>query len=195
MALKINGNDFMHGLGANEKALLNRIPVLFLRKIAAGVVRAKMRVQFTGWLQYLLPLIFVLIFSLMGGIALLLNVRVLAISFFILGALIFIIAIFDVVTSKYRLRFPERLPKRNDNLELFDLMRTRRSCRSFQVRKLTAADYKKLMESVRVHTEESQIGKSPVRFEYISAPLTVWPTVNATEFLVAITPKEYDRLA
>ncbi len=39
------------------------------------------------------------------------------------------------------------------------------------------------------------IGKSPVRFEYISAPLTVWPTVNATEFLVAIAPKKYNRLA
>jgi nitroreductase len=34
-----------------------------------------------------------------------------------------------------------------------------------------------------------------VRFEYVSAPLTVWPTVNATEFLVAIAPKQYDRLA
>jgi nitroreductase len=39
------------------------------------------------------------------------------------------------------------------------------------------------------------IGKSRVRFEYVSAPLSVWPTVNATEFLVAIAPKQYDRLA
>ena len=43
--------DFMHGLGANERALLERIPVLFLRKMAAAMVRAKMRAQFTGWLQ------------------------------------------------------------------------------------------------------------------------------------------------
>jgi hypothetical protein len=51
------------------------------------------------------------------------------------------------------------------------------------------------MTSVRVHSKEPQIGESPIRFEYISAPLTVWPTVNATEFLVAIVPKEYDCFA
>lgn len=192
---KQHNDDFMHGLGANEKALLERIPVLFLRKIAAGIVRAKMRVQFTGWLQYLLPLIFVLLSILIGGIADLLNVRLLAILFLAFGALIFTVVLFDLVTVKFRLRFPEHLPKRNEDLDLFDLMRVRRSCRSFQTRKLTDADFNELMESVRLHTKEPQIGKSPARFEYISAPLTVWPTVNATEFLVAIAPKEYDRFA
>ncbi len=195
MTHKINGNDFMQGLGANEKAILNRIPVLFLRKIATKIVRAKMRMQFTGWLQYFLPMIFVLLFSLIGGIAFLFKASFLAIPFLVLATLISMVAIFDVVTSKFRLRFPERLPKRNDTLDLFDLMRVRRSCRSFQTRKLTDAGYNELMASVRMHTEEPQIGKSPVRFEYISAPLTVWPVVNATEFLVAIAPKEYDRLA
>ncbi|MCB8946137.1 MAG: nitroreductase family protein [Ardenticatenaceae bacterium] len=185
----------MQGLGANEKAILNRIPILFLRKIATKIVLVKMRMQFTGWLQYFLPIIFVLLLSLIGGIMLLFKASFLAKPLFILATLIFMVAMFDVVTSKFRLRFPERLPKRNDTLALFDLMRVRRSCRSFQTRKLTDADYNELMESVRVHTEESQIGQSPVRFEYISAPLTVWPTVNASEFLVAIVPKEYDRLA
>jgi hypothetical protein len=51
------------------------------------------------------------------------------------------------------------------------------------------------MESVFVHTEEPQIGESLVSFEYVSAPLTVWPTVNATEFLVAIAPKDYNRFS
>jgi nitroreductase len=101
---------------------------------------------------------------------------------------------FDLITVKFQLRFPERLPKRNDNLELFDLMRVRRSCRSFQTRKLTPADYNELMEYVRLHSTAPTIGTSPVRFEYVAAPLTVWPTVNATEFLVAITPSEYNRL-
>ena len=188
-------DDFMHGLGANEKAILERIPVVFLRKIAAGLVRAKMRVQFTGWLQYLLPMIFMLLFSLIGGIAYLLNVMFLAIPLIALATLILSVAIFDIVTSKFRLRFPERLPQRNDELDLFDLMRARRSCRSFQTRKLTDDERDELMEAVRVHTEEPQIGEAPVRFEYIAAPLTVWPTVNASEFLVAITPKEYDRFA
>lgn len=192
---KVNSNDFMRGLGANERAILERLPVPFLRKIAAGIVRAKMRFQFTGWLQYLLPIIPMLLFALIGGIAHLLNIRFLSIPFLTLGTLIFTVALFDLVTVKFRLRFPERFPKRNEGLDIFDLMRVRRSCRSFQTRKLTDADHNELMESVRVHMEEPQIGKSPVRFEYISAPLTVWPTVNATEFLVAIAPKKYDRFA
>ncbi len=126
---KLNSDDFMQGLGATEKAILEQIPVLFLRKIAAGIVRAKMRVQFTGWLQYLLPIQFVLLFSFIGGIAHLFNARFLAIPFLVLGMLIFIVAIFDLVTVKFRLRFPERLPKRNDDIDLFDFMRVRRSCR------------------------------------------------------------------
>ena len=32
-----------------------------------------------------------------------------------------------------------------------------------------------------------------MRLEYVSAPIRVWPVVNATEFLVAIAPSEYDR--
>ena len=50
-------SDYLHGLGANERAIVERIPILALRKVAAGIVRAKERVQFTGWLQYLLPLL------------------------------------------------------------------------------------------------------------------------------------------
>jgi len=196
MALeKQKSDDFMKGLGANEKAILERIPVLFLRKIATGLVRAKMRVQFTGWLQYLLPLIFMLLFCLIGGITYLLNARFLTMPFLGLGAMIFIVAVFDLVTVKFRLRFPEQLPNRKDALDLFNLMRARRSCRSFQTRNLTDKDLNELMESVRLYTEEPRIGESPVSFEYVSAPLTVWPTVNATEFLVALMPKEYDRFA
>ena len=132
-----NSDEFMHGLGANEKAILERIPIIFLRKMAAGLIRAKMRLQFTGWLQYLLPLIFVLVFALIGGLANILNLRFLAIPFLTLGILILAVALFDLVTIKFRVRFPERLPKRNEGLDLFDLMRVRRSCRSFQTRKLT----------------------------------------------------------
>ncbi len=191
----VKNDDFMHGLSANERAILERIPILPLRKFAAGMVRAKMRVQFTGWLQYLLPLIFILIAFLLAGVSHLLKISFLASIFSALGYLLGIIALFDLVTVKFKLRFPERLPKRNDDLDLFDLMRARHSCRSFQTRKLTEADHAELMESVRTYLEEPKIGEAPIRFEYISAPLTVWPTVNATEFLVAIAPKEYNRLA
>jgi len=100
-----------------------------------------------------------------------------------------------VVTVKFRIRPRERRPKRNDDLALFDLMRARHSCRSFQTRKLADADRDELMASVHKHTAETKLGKSPVRFEYVSEHLTVWPTVNASEFLVAIAPLEYDRYA
>jgi len=192
---KQNIDDFIQGLGANERAILERIPVPVLRKIAARIVRLKMQLQFTGWLQYLLPVIFVISFSFIGGIFILFKIVFLAIPFLVLGLLVLIVFVFDLVTVKFRLRFPEKLPKRNDGLDLFSLMRIRRSCRSFQTRKLTDAHLNELMESVRNHLSETQIGESRIRFEYVSAPLTVWPTVNATEFLVALAPKEYDRLA
>ena len=119
--------------------------------------------------------------------------RYISIPFLGLGSLLFIISIFDLITSKYRLRFPERISKRKDNPDLFDLMRERRSCRSYQIKKLTGTNRNELMESVRIRTEEAQAGESSIRFEYISAPITVWPVVNASEFLIAIAPKEYDR--
>jgi len=96
---------------------------------------------------------------------------------------------------KFRIRFPETFPQRRDDLDLFDLMRSRRSCRSFQTRKLTSADFDEFMGYLNFHSIAPTIGKAPVRFEYASARLTVWPTVNATQFLVAIVPKEYNRLA
>ena len=188
-------NDYLHGLGANERAIVERIPSMPLRKFAAGVVRAKERVQFTGWLQYLLPLIPILILALLALVSLLLKSSFLAKFFGALGGLVLLLGLFDIVTVKFKLRPPEHLPEPLDDLDIFDLMRARHSCRSFQTRKLTEAHHAALMDSVRTHLAEPQIGDATIRFEYIAAPLTVWPTVNATEFLVAIAPKEYDRLA
>ncbi len=192
---EMKNDNYLVGLGANERALLERIPVLFLRKFAAAVMRTKMRLQFTGWLQYLLPVPLMFIIFLIAGIASLLGDTNTANIFALVGLLLFVVFIFDLITIKFQLRFPEALPKRNEHMNFFDLMRVRRSCRSFQLRKLTDADRNELMEYVRLHSEASTLGKSPVRFEYLSAPLTVWPVVNATEFLVAITPVEYNRLA
>ncbi len=194
MFKKEKNEDYLQGLGANERAILERIPVIFLRKAAAGIVRKKIKLQFSGWLQYLLPVIFVLIFSFTGGIAQLLNARFIALPMYALGALCLFIIIFDLITVKYRIRFPEALSKRK-KLDLFDLMRERRSCRSYQIRKLTKPDFNELMKSVRVHTNEFKFGDTPIRFEYISSPLTVWPVVNATEFIIAIAPKDYNRVA
>ena len=157
--------------------------------------RVKLRLQFTGWLQYIPAALVSLVFFLVAALVRLFGDLRAAAPFVFVGTLVLAVLLFDLVTVKFRLRFPERLPKRRDDLGMFDLMRARRSCRSFQTRKLTVADLGELMESVRLQRESPTIGRSPFRFEYVSAPLTVWPTVNATEFLVAIAPSAYDRLA
>jgi len=182
-------------LSANEKAIIDSIQIPILKNIFIRVWQTKLRLQFTGWLQYVPPLIVTLVIFLIGGIAHLLGGAQVAKGFAYVGYLLLAMETLDLITVKFRIRLPERLPNRKDDLELFDLMRSRRSCRSFQTRKLTSADYNELMGYVRLHSEASMLGKSPVRFEYISAPLTVWPTVNATQFLVAIAPLKYERLS
>lgn len=182
-------------LAPNEQAIVESIDIPILRNLFVKIWRAKLRLQFTGWLQYVPPAIATIVFFLLAVLVRLLGFVQFAKIFDFMGFLLSIILIFDLITVKFRLRFPERLPKRNDDLGLFDLMRLRRSCRSFQTRKLTLADYDELMNYVRIQSEAPMIGNVPVRIEYISAPLTVWPTVNATEFLVAIAPKQYNRLA
>lgn len=182
-------------LGSNEKAIINKQKITTLRNIIILVVGAKLRLQFTGWLQYMLPVPLMLVLFPMAGIAQFLGGTQAANGFAFAGSLVLMVFTFDLVTVKFRIRFPEALPQRKDDLDLFDLMRSRRSCRSFQTRKLTSADFDEFMGYVKLHSEAPTVGNSPVRFEYVSAPLTVWPTVNATQFLVAIAPKKYDRLA
>ena len=182
-------------LTPNERAVIESIRIPLLRNLFTHVWQVKLRLQFTGWLQYIPPAVATLVVFLIAGLARLIGGTQAAIPFVFFGTLLLTMLTFDLVTVKFRLRFPERLPKRRDDLDLFDLMRSRRSCRSFQTRKLTSADYDELIRYVKLHSEAPTLGKSPVRFEYVSAPLTVWPTVNATEFLVAIAPKKYDRLA
>ena len=182
-------------LGSNEKAIINKQKITTLRNLIILVVGAKLRLQFTGWLQYMLPVPLMLVLFPMAGIAQFLGGTQAANGFAFAGSLVLMVFTFDLVTVKFRIRFPEALPQRKDDLDLFDLMRSRRSCRSFQTRKLTSADFDEFMGYVKLHSEAPTVGNSPVRFEYVSAPLTVWPTVNATQFLVAIAPKKYDRLA
>jgi hypothetical protein len=182
-------------LTPNEKAIMDGIRIPILRNLFISIWHVKLRLQFTGWLQYVPPLIFTFVVFLVAALIHVLGNPPLANLFVYVGIILLAMQAFDLVTVKFRLRFPEALPQRRDDLDLFDLMRSRRSCRSFQTRKLTSADYNEFMGYVKLHSEAPTIGKSPVRFEYVSAPLTVWPTVNATQFLVAIAPKKYDRLA
>ncbi|MCP4417923.1 MAG: nitroreductase family protein [Chloroflexi bacterium] len=164
-------------------------------KILAMIWRLKLRLQFTGWLQYLPPALFSLLLFFIAALARLFGLMPVTSLFLIAGSLLLAIFTFDLITVKFHLRPREPLPERQEGLDIFDLMRFRRSCRSFQTRKLTPADFDELMGIVRLHSAAATIGDAPIRFEYVAAPLTVWPVVNATEFLVAIAPHEYDRLA
>jgi nitroreductase len=160
--------------------------------------RAKLRLQFTGWLQYLPTAVVgvcLLIVSAAGALIGTWQIVLFRVPFCI-GALLVAAAAFDVLTVKLGLRPREPLPRRRDDLHIFDLMRARRSCRSFQSRDLTSADRAELKEAVHEYTHPDQlIGTSPIRLEYIAAPLTVWPTVGGHEFIVAIAPHAYDRLS
>jgi nitroreductase len=164
-------------------------------RIFSMILSLKLRLQFTGWLQYLPTALFSLLFLLIASLAYLFGLMPVTYLFLIASGLLLVILSFDLITVKCRLRPHEPLPQRQEDMDVFDLMRVRRSCRSFQTRKLTSADFDELMEYVRLHSAEPTIGNVPIRFEYVAAPLTVWPVVNATEFLVAISPREYDRLA
>lgn len=158
----------------------------------------KHRLQFTGYLQYIPTAVLTLVFFIVAAFSWLLGNMTIAYSFGPLGALLLTVFTMDVLTVKLHLHPREPLPKGNDDLGMFDLMRARISCRSFQARKLTPGHYSELMETVKLHSVSptcNLIGKFPVRFEYVSAPITVWPVVGAHEFLVAIAPSEYNRVA
>ncbi len=182
-------------LSANEQAVIDRIPLPILRAAFERLWRVKVRLQFTGWLQYVPPALVALAVLAIAGLTQLLGLTPVATAVALAGVALLAVEAFDLVTVKFRIRPPEPRPRRLDDLDAFDLMRGRRSCRSFQTRKLTAADREELLASVRRHSTEALIGTHPVRFEYVSERLTVWPTVNASEFIVAIAPLEYDRVA
>ncbi|MCP5032588.1 MAG: nitroreductase [Actinomycetia bacterium] len=187
--------DEMHGLGANERALLERIRWAPARRLAVRIVRAKMRVQFAGWLQYLIPIPIIVLLSLLSGISWLLGVAWLTAILLTATALFLLVVVFDIITVKWKIRLPESRPSRNDHPDPFDLFRARRSCRSFQTRLMSDDDRTELLDSVRTQLDLPTMGGAPLRLEYIAAPLTVWPVVNASEFLVAVVPKAYDRSA
>jgi nitroreductase len=155
----------------------------------------KLELQFTGWLQYLLPVILAIVLLVLASIVRIFDLAIFANVFLGMSGVIFVITLFDLVTVKYNFRPTEKFPERRDEMDVFDLMRARRSCRSFQNRLLTSSDREELLQiSQELNASEiDKIGDYPIRFEYINARLTVWPVVGAQEFLVAIGPKTYCR--
>ncbi|NVK65026.1 MAG: nitroreductase family protein [Flavobacteriales bacterium] len=187
--------DIYSKLGANEKAIIDKIRNNTLKRVFIEIIGLKLKLQWKGWLQYLIPIPILLGLLLIAFIAYLLGAKYPYYGFAILAMLLSIRVFFDIVTVKYKIRFPESKPKRRDNQTIFDLMRLRHSCRSYQIKKLTEEDFNELMGSVKKQLAEPSFSQEKIRFEYISTPIRVWPVVNATEFLVAIAPKEYNRLA
>jgi nitroreductase len=160
--------------------------------------RIKVRLQFTGWFQYLPTATAALALLLVAAMGRLIGVWPLVLFWIpaCLGGLLLAVTLLDLVTVKLGIRPAEAVPRPTDDLDAFDLMRTRRSCRSFQPRNLLESHLSQVLASVRAHTAaDVLIGDSPIRFEYIAGSLTVWPSVGAHEFLVAIGPKAYDRMA
>lgn len=160
--------------------------------------RLKARLMFTGWLQYLPTVAAGIVFLAVSAVGRLIGAWQAALFWlpFTVGVLLLAAAAFDVVTLKLGVRPGESVPRRREGLDAFDLMRSRRSCRSFQSRDLSGAHRAELMRVVGEYVRPDHlIGTGPIRLEYLAAPLTVWPTVGAHEFLVAIAPRDYDRMA
>ncbi|MCP4048478.1 MAG: nitroreductase [Gammaproteobacteria bacterium] len=160
--------------------------------------KIKLWLSFTGWLLYLTNFVAVLLMLLLAAIGSWIGVWPMLLVWVPLGIAAILAAnlCFDIATVRYDLRPRERVPAPRTDLDAFDLMRARVSCRSFQSRNLTPDHLAELMEVVRVKSDpENQLGSHPIRLEYIAAPLTVWPVVGGHEFLVAIAPVEYSRLS
>jgi nitroreductase len=158
--------------------------------------KIKLRLQWSGWLQYIPNLVVAVVMLLLAVLGTLVGVfHWLFVGLpLVLAALLFINLLFDLATVRFGFHLVETEPKPRHNLGSFDLLRSRKSCRSFQKRNLSDAHRVALLEYARVQAENS-IGPHPIRFEYLAAPLTVWPVVNATEFLVAIAERDYHELA
>ncbi len=160
--------------------------------------KLKVRLQFSGWLQYIIHAIWVLMMLIIAGIGWLIGYWPVLLFWVPLGiaGLLSIGLVGTILVVKYGIHPAERIPKSKTDLDAFDLMASRHSCRSFQSRNLTAEHHAELMEVVKLYSQQNQqLGQQPIRFEYIPAPLTVWPVVGANEFLVAIAPREYNRLS
>ncbi|NOH92947.1 nitroreductase [Vibrio sp. AIC-3] len=160
--------------------------------------KLKLKLQFSGWLQYIIHAIWIFLLLLIAGVGWLIG-HWQALLFWLplgLAALLSVALVGSIVMVKYGLHPAEKLPPNKNHLDAFDLMRSRQSCRSFQSRNLTSEHHAELLKFVQFHTRENQLlGQKTIRLEYIKAPLTVWPVVGAHEFLVAIAPKEYNRLS
>ena len=154
--------------------------------------------QFTGWFLYIANIVAVLLMVGLAGIGSWIGVFPIFLYWLPLGLACILAAklVFDIAMVRFDIRPKEPVPAANTNLDPFELIRARVSCRSFQSRDLTPEHLAEIMEIAREQSSlKRQLGMHIIRFEYIKAPLTVWPVVGGHEFLVAIAPAEYNRMS
>lgn len=156
--------------------------------------KLKTKIQHSGWLQFILP--FLLTILLFIPLAFLEQVIFrTSIVFMPLSILTFSIGLLDLITIKFNIRPTESIPSRKDYLSNIETILERKSCRSFQPRKLTDLHRQELLDTAKVYLQEKKIFNKSIRLEYIDQPIKVWPAVGCQEFLVAIAPKVYSQKA
>ena len=105
----------------------------------SAIWKLKLRIQFSGWLQYIIHGIWILALLLIAGIGWLIGYWQPVLVYFLLtlAALLTVALVGTIIIVKYGIHPAERIPANKNNLDAFDLMRFRHSCRSFQSRNLT----------------------------------------------------------
>ncbi|CAE7536756.1 unnamed protein product [Symbiodinium natans] len=152
--------------------------------------------RWSGWLQFFPTLFLSIAATLAASAAARLGFLWVYGLLAFLAALLAGLLLFDVATIKLGAHPVEPLPKPPNFTDPFDVILRRRSCRAFQDRRLTAAHLQDLLHVSEVFVQQSRLlGEAPIRLVYVQAPLTVWPVVGAQEFLVALVPKQYDRMS
>jgi nitroreductase len=157
------------------------------------LVETKKKYQFSGWLQYMITFIQATIIMMLAGILALLNFTSIASAIALLALILVLLGLLDIVTIKYGYSFKESNHLQEKELTAHEAILKRKSCRSFQQGKMSTEHLQRVMDQVEQITKNNHTSSKGIRYEYISAPLTVWPVVNASEFLVAIGPKAYKR--
>ncbi|MBV7378711.1 nitroreductase family protein [Maritimibacter dapengensis] len=169
-------------------------------KTLSPFIRAKERLQFTGWLQFIPPFAVALVLGLVAWLSIAPGSsgwiwfgRALAAFAVALVA----VGLFDLALLKFRLfSLPDRRPRpvKGDDIAV---MRARRACRSFQPVRLTNHDMTTLTDLVTKHLvpRADNISNARIRIEHLRQPLPVWPVIGAREFLILIVPGQYDRHA
>ncbi len=160
--------------------------------------RLKKKYMYTGWLQYVPVLVIAFMTSLVAIISRWLGFDIFSWILRTIALLLFLRFIYDLITVKYQLHPRERKTNVIKNRDVFQIMRERQSCRSFQKGYLDQDDLaflKQVIHDENVDQYDSFRFGDGIQFYCVKGNINVWPVVNATEFIVALVPATYNRLA